>query len=56
MRSQLIDDALKPLCLTSRDVKCVVEGMDYIVTVETMAKLLYWTYVDVQIRISIFVV
>jgi len=47
MRSQLSHDALKPLCLPSHDVKCVVEGMAYIVTVKTLTKLLYWTYVDV---------
>jgi len=56
MRSQLSHDALKPLRLTSHDVKCVVEGMAYIVTVKTLTRLFYWTYVDVLIRISIFVV
>lgn len=55
MKSQLSHDALKPLRLTSRDVKCVIEGMAYIVTVKTLTKLLYWTYVDVLIKISIFV-
>jgi hypothetical protein len=39
MRSQLSHDTLKPLRLTSHDVKCVVEGMAYIVTVKTLTKL-----------------
>jgi hypothetical protein len=52
MRFQFSHDALKPLC---HDIICVVDGMVFIVAVKTSTKLLYWTYVDVLIGISIFV-
>jgi hypothetical protein len=53
MRSQLSHDALKPLCLPSHDVKNVVQRMAYIVTIKTLTKLLYWTYVGVWTGVSI---
>jgi hypothetical protein len=38
MRSQFSYDALKALRLTSHDVKCLVDGMAFIVAVKTLTK------------------